>query len=813
MQMVIAGAGRSQVQMTARGADAASLALAEQARRHHRTGDLRTALRRYDEAVAIGSDDAMLWCERGSVLADLGRSELALSSYDRALSLDSELADAHDFRAIVLAQAGRMEEALDGFDRALALHPGNLNALNNRGNVLKSLGRHQEALAVHDRIVAALPGFAPGHNNRGNSLIALGRLEEAVESFGRALAIDPDQVQSHLNRAHALVKLLRREEAIESFRQALARDPAQVEALVNLGELLASLGRQEEAAHYYNLAVSQDPTNIEACVGFGDVLLALSRPDLAAACYDRALSCDADNAEALGRMGMALVELYRRDEALSCFDRALALDPGDPQIWRSRALLLMEVGDMEQSLDSHTRALGLAPSFPYQAGQRLHVAMRLSHWPDFDRTRDSLIQSVVAGERHVAPFDFLAAVDDAALQKRCAELFVGYELPHVAEMPMSRRPARSGRIRVGYFSADFREHATMRLLLETLEAHDRDRFELVAISFGRDTQDASQRRVEAAVDRFVDVRTRTDQQIASLSRDLAIDIAIDLKGYTQGNRTAIFAHRAAPVQASYLGFPGTLGMAAMDYLIADEWLVPERARQHYAEKIVYLPGSYQANCRLYDIPRIASRRDQQLPDEAFVYCCFNQNYKIVPALFDRWMAILRQVENSVLWLWANQGTARDNLRAHAAARGVDPERLVFADRLPTDAHLDRLRLADLFLDTVPCNAHTTASDALRIGLPVLTCPGASFAARVAASLLAAVDLPELIAADLDAYAALAVALGNDREWLGAIRQKLVRNRTQSSLFDPVRMARKLEAGFVAMHDRYRDGRAPDHIRV
>lgn len=793
--------------------DTRAAALAERAARLHGSGDLAGALRGYDELVASGAADAAAWCARGNVLADLGRMEPALASYDRSIALDSGFAEAHDYRGIVLAQAGRMLEALDSLDHALALAPTNLNALNNRANILKSLGRLDEALAAQDQMLAALPAFAPGHNNRGNILIALGRHAEAVASFDRALALDPSLVQAHLNRANALIMLVRREEAIESYRRALALDPRQPEALVNLAELLTTLRRRDEARHCYERAVALAPDSADAWLGLGDVLIELNRSDLAIGCFERAIACRADLVEAHAHLGVALSQVDRRADALASLDRAIALDSDDAQIWQARGLLLEGLGDMVGALASHERALAIMPGFPCEAGQAFHTAMRLSQWADFDLKRARLCDAVRRGERASSPFHLLGIVDDAALQRHCSEIFARHELQHLAQRPIERKYPHHARVRIGYFSADFRAHATMSLFMETLEAHDRTRFELFAFSFGADTRDAWRLRTEAAVDRFIDVRAQSDRSIAELARELEIDIAVDLKGYTRDHRTPIFVHRAAPIQVSYLGFPGTLGLPTMDYLLGDAIVIPEGAEQHYSEKIVYLPDSYQPNNRPSPLARNATRSSEGLPERAMVYCCFNQSYKIVPAQFDTWLRILDQVPHGVLWLWAGEAVTRGNLRARAIENGIDPDRLIFASRLAPEAHFDRLRLADLFLDTVPCNAHTTASDALRTGLPLLTCPGESFAARVAASLLHAVGLPELVAADHREYEAIAIALGTDADRRTRVREKLARGLDTSSLFDPVRSARKLEQAYLAMYERYRNDQQPDHIRI
>jgi predicted O-linked N-acetylglucosamine transferase (SPINDLY family) len=351
-------------------------------------------------------------------------------------------------------------------------------------------------------------------------------------------------------------------------------------------------------------------------------------------------------------------------------------------------------------------------------------------------------------------------------------------------------------------------------MAEIFERHDRSRFEVTAFSFGPEKQDAMRARVSKAFERFVDVRGLQDAGVAALARKLSVDIAVDLKGHTEDARPGIFAQRAAPVQVAYLGYPGTMGAGYMDYIIADATVIPEAHKEHYTEKVVWLPDSYQANDSTRPISsRTYSRGLEGLPETGFVFCCFNANYKFLPGTFDAWMRILKHVQGSVLWLIEDNAEAVANLRKEAVRRGVDAGRLVFAGRLPQAEHLARQRLADLFLDTLPCNAHTTTSDALWAGLPVLTRSGETFAGRVAASLLKAVGLPELVVATQEAYEALAIALASDPARLAAIRRKLSAARLTSPLFDAARFAHNIEAAYVAMHERHLAGALPDHFAV
>jgi len=440
--------------------------------------------------------------------------------------------------------------------------------------------------------------------------------------------------------------------------------------------------------------------------------------------------------------------------------------------------------------------------------------MRICEWTRFDEEGAALDARIERDVVATPPFHLLALSGSARLQRRAAETWVRAQCPPDPSLgPIPRVPPHE-KIRIGYFSADFRHHAVSMLAAELFETHDRSRFEITAFAFGPPSEDAMRTRLSGAFDRFIEVQGRSDRQIALLARDFHIDITVDLGGFTRHCRPGIFALRAAPLQVSFLGYTGTMGAPYIDYLVADPTVVPEQSRQHYREKIIYLPDSFQVNGTQRGMgTRAFTRSELRLPSSGFVFCCFNNNYKIAPGTFDGWMRILSRVEDSVLWLLEDNPQTSRNLRQAAERRHVGAERLVFAPRMPLADHLARHRAANLFLDTLPFNAHTTASDALWAGLPVLTLLGESFAGRVAASLLTAIGLPELITKTAAEYESLAVDLAVHPERLDSLRERLVQNRTATPLFDTQRYTRHLEAAYAQIQARYQAGLPPDHIWV
>lgn len=688
--------------------------------------------------------------------------------------------DALHLLGAVALQTQRLPEAVEWLTRALAAEPRSVQARTARAGALLALGRDAEALADYDGVIAAAPGSAEAHYNRGLLLHRMGRQAQALEAYGRAIAARPGFAAAHNNLGVVLRDLGRPAQALESYDRAIALDPASAEAHNNRGVALRELRRHGDALRSYQRALE-------------------SRPDFAQAHFNA---------------GNALADLGRHEEALRFQERAIALEPGYVDAHVRRGIALRDLGRRAEAVESYARALAIDPGFEWLEGLWLNARMQVCDWADLSRHVQRLAARVERGERAAHPFPLLAMPGTAAVQRKAAETWVQARHPERHLLPaMAARP-RHDRIRVGYFSADFFEHATSYLVAELLESHDRAAFEVSAFSFGPDTGDAMRARVAAAVDRFVDVRGQSDEEVARLARQLEIDVAVDLKGFTEDSRTGIFALRAAPIQVNFLGYPGTMGAPFIDYLVADSTVVPEDHEARYAERIVRLPDSYQPNDSKRRIAeREFTRGEVGLPAQGFVFCSFNNNYKIVPATFDIWMRLLGRVEGSVLWLLQDNERAAQNLRAEAQRRGIDPGRLVFAGRLPLGEHLARHRLADLFLDTLPYNAHTTASDALWAGVPLLTCLGETFAGRVAASLLRAAGLPELVTGTPEEYEALAVALATDARRLEELRRRLAENRLAAPLFDARRFARHLESAYARMVERHLAGLPPEHIRV
>jgi predicted O-linked N-acetylglucosamine transferase (SPINDLY family) len=692
----------------------------------------------------------------------------------------ADYVEALNLLGIIGAQTGRLELAVEVFGRAAIASPGQAVVHNNHANALRSLGRLGEALEGYDRALRLKPDYAEAHNSRGCVLHQLGRFADAASSFDRALALKADYAEAFYNRALARQEVDRNEEAVLDLERAVALQPWFAEAHYNLGNALRDLGRPNEAARS----------------------------------FERAVETKANFAQAHNNLGSVLESLGLHAGALRSYDRAIEIEPNLAAAHFNRAKIREDLGGVDEASADYERALASDPTLDWLRGASLHLQLRRCQWRGLQAEMERISSAVADGRRAVQAHTVVFMSDDPALQRRAATICAQDSAAFSRSLEPIARQARHDKIRVGYFSADYHNHATAQLAAGLFELHDRSRFEVFGFSFGPHKSDPMRRRLAAGFDRLINVRERSDREIAQLSRDMEIDVAIDLNGFTRHSRTGIFARRAAPVQINYLGYPGTMGSSFIDYMVADRTVIPAHTREHYAERIIYLPDSYQVNDHRRPIATFSSSREAMgLPADGFVFCCFNASAKITPDVFASWLRILTQTPDSVLWLLGDNATAQSNLRGEATMRGIDPERLIFAPHLPPAQHLARHSAADLFLDTFPCNAHTTASDALWGGVPLLTRTGRSFASRVAASLLKAIGLEDLITSTAGEYETVAVRLATHPEEIARLKRGLIERRNSAPLFDTPRFTRQIEEAYRRVYERYQNGLEPQDIEV
>jgi predicted O-linked N-acetylglucosamine transferase (SPINDLY family) len=683
----------------------------------------------------------------------------------------------------------------------------------------QALARHQAgdlaaAEQLFRRVLAAAPDHPTALHHLGVIALQQGRAESAVAALDAAAARAPDDARIQFHLALALKGLERPDDAARHYERAIALAPGFADAHVNLGNLRRAAGQLDDARSCYERAIAAAPEHVGASNNLGTVLRELGAPEAAAAAHRRALALNPRHAGALGNLGNALLAQGDRAAAIDCFRRALALAPTLPGAHLNLAGALRREGDVAGAVAALRQGRALQPEDAEILSHLVHGLQELCDWTDLAALQAELTAAVDAG-RVAVPFTLLSLPSSAAQQQACARAWMARATAGARPLDTGGGAARGDApIRLGYLSSDYHEHPTSYLIAELFERHDRGRFAVHAYSTGPDDRGPSRARIVAACDGFVDLERTPHHDGAQRIAADRIDILVDLNGCTAGARPRLLAHRPAPIQVNFLGYPGTMGAAFMDYIIVDPVVAPPADQIRFDEQLVELPHSYQVNDSQRPVAAERPRRaDVGLPADAFVFCCFNSAYKLRAEFFDVWMRLLQAVPGSVLWLLDGAPGVSDNLRREAAGRGVDPGCLVFAPSVRFAQHLARQPLADLCLDTLPYGGHTTASDALWSGVPLVTCRGPTFPGRVGASLLTALDLPELITASLADYESLALALARDPARLGALRRKLAAHRTTKPLYDCARFTRDLERAYAAMMARRAAGQAPAPLRI
>jgi protein O-GlcNAc transferase len=640
-----------------------------------------------------------------------------------------------------------------------------------------------------------------------------GNLAEAARLYGEVLRLNPNQFEALYALGVLHYQTARYADAERLIAAAIQLNARAAEPYYFRGCALQRLNRNEDAIQAFDQALAAQPGFIDALMARGVTRMTLNRYEDALEDFDAIIAAEPQNAGAWNNRGCILQAVNRNEDALACFEKASALKPDFVEALISGGSVLAALKRFEEAAGNYAKALSINPDLPYVFGNLVLYRLQCCEWRHLDNDRAQIAADIKA-VKPLQPFINVTLSRSMVDQLQCARNAIAYQWPRQSRALWRGEHYGHDKIRVAYISADFRDHAVARLVAGLFEHHDKSRFETIGVSLVPDDASAMRTRLRGAFDHFIDADRQSDEQVATTLRNMEVDIAVDLMGFTSGCRPGILGFRPSPVQANFLGYPGTMGASYVDYIVADAIVIPDGDRAFYAEKVVTLPDAYQCNDPRRTIADATpSRAELGLPEAAFVYCCFNNSNKLTPELFALWMRLLDQVDGSVLWLLEDNHAATRNLRREADARGIAPDRLVFARRVKPSEHLARHRAADLFLDTLPYGAHTTGSDALWTGLPVLTCRGSTFAGRVGASLLYATGLPELVTDSLDDYEALALKLARDRDASQMLKERLARNRDSCALFDTARFTRHFEAALTAMRERQRNGQAPAHFAV
>ena len=674
---------------------------------------------------------------------------------------------------------GDFETVIEKANTLAKQYPSAFMIWNILGAANKGAGKIQAAAASFKKVILLNPTYAEGFNNLGVILKEQDKLDEALSCYDKALLLKPNYAEAYNNRGITLKDMGKLDEALTCFNKALSLKPDYTDVYNNMGIALKDLRNFERAI----------------------------------ACFKKALSLKPDYAEVYNNMSVALKGQLKLDEAIEASNRAIDLKPDYAEAHGNLGASLQEQGKLEGAIAAYRKALSFKSDLAEARAQKLYLQGQMCDWDELKGELLRLADLGIHGEE-APPLCFVALEDHPFRHRLRSENFAKKRFMKNAVSQFVVPGQKPKRLRIGYFSADFKEHPVSYLLAKVIEAHDRDCFEVYGYSIGKTKDDQMKRRLSKGFDVFREVHSLSDRDVALLAKQDGIDIAVDLMGYTQHSRTGIFLLRAAPVQINYLGFPGTLGVETMDYIIVDQNLVPREKQKYYSEKPIYLPHQYLPtdNTRQLSSKPI-TRSDEGLPENGFVFCCFNNNYKISPKEFDIWMRLLRKIDDSVLWLRKSNKWSVKNFCKEAKKRGIDETRLIFADKLPIDEHLARHKLADVFLDTFAFNAHTTATEALWAGLPVVTKLGEGFAARVSGSLLSAIGLPELITNNEVEYEKLALELATNSEKLSSIKHRLAVNRSSKPLFNTEQYTKHLEDGYQRAYQRYFEGNKPKVIHV
>jgi len=747
----------------------------------------------------------------GSIAQERGNPAKAIEYFQKSLELKPDFEIVYGDLCQLMFQSGQLESATKVIQQGLALFPQSAQFHCYLGNLYVAEKKLEQAVSCYRKALAIQPDYAEVHVLLGNIFKEQGELDDALDCYRKALALRPDSFEINNNLGSTFHDQGNLNEAETCYRKALELNPEYVEANNNLGVIFRKRGKLSEAEACYRKVLALRPDSPATCNNLANLFRLQGNLDEAIAYYRKALELKPDDAEVYNNLGAIFQDHLNMDDAVACFSKALMLRPNDPGIHNNLGFALQVQGKPDEALSCFRQAIALKSDFHAAKINLVHLMQLVCEWKDLQLLSEEVRRSVrelpPTGENRIPPFSFLAVSGSTpSEQKLCASNWAqgvcqNLNLNREAMGFNFRREPRQ-KIHIGYLSADFRNHPVAHLMAEVIKIHDREHFRISAYSYGPDdASGAMRKRLERAFDRFVDIREFTHEAAARQIYADQVDILVDLTGYTQFHRSAILALRPAPVQAEYLGYLGTMGADFMDYIIADRFLIPPEHQRFFSEKVAYL-SSYQANDRQSAIAETPTRKSCGLPEEGIVFCCFNQTYKILPDIFEIWMRLLKAVPGSVFWIFAPNPVAISNLQREAQAKGVAPERLIFAESVPLDKHLARLKCADLFLDTLPYNAGTTASNALWAGLPVITCTGETFSSRMAGSLLIALDVPELITYNLEDYYALALELATDKNKYTGIRNKIMANRESARLFDSTKFTRDLENVYQRMWDEY-----------
>ena len=692
--------------------------------------------------------------------------------------------------------------------------PNNFEVINLYAVLLFQKKNYKEAITFFNKAIKINPSRPDLYNNLSIALFQEKKFKEAIISWDNAIKIKPDYAEAFFNKGNVYSIIKDYKNSIKNFEEAIKIKKNYKEAFSNLGNVYVEMKDYERALEKFNLSIQINPINPIEYNNIGNIYFELKNFKKALENFDKALNIDRNFALSYYNKAKIYKEINNNEKAVINYEKAILLNKNFSEAYKNLGNVYLDLKILDKSIYNHQKALKINPNISFLEGTILQSKCGICDWENFSENKNLLEKNIFSGKKSSNPFSTLLMYDSPRLHKKSSKIFFESEYNRNSFKEILKELPSNKKVHIGYYSSDFHNHATMYLMANLFEMHDKSKFQTHAFSFGQDDNSEIRNRVSKTFDKFLDVRLKTDEQIVDMSRELKIDIAVDLKGFTLNNRFGIFVKRCAPIQISYLGYPGTMASDCIDYLVADRTLIPEENKKFYTEKIIYMPNTYQVNDPTLKVSKKKfERKELGLPENGIVFCCFNQNYKILPDMFSIWIEIIKKVENSVLWLMSDNPISETNLKKKFIKNNISENRLIFASRMPHREHLSRLKLADIFLDTFPYNAHTTASDALRVGLPVVTLKGQSFASRVASSLLNSLDLNELITNSDNEYKKLAIKIAENLSLLQEIKKKINSNISNKPLFNAKLFTQHLEKAYLIALQRLKKNKSVDDIEI
>jgi predicted O-linked N-acetylglucosamine transferase (SPINDLY family) len=733
--------------------------------------------------------------------------------YIQALRLNNRHSDANHLLGVLYLQTKRPEKAISVIKTALEINEKNPEAYSNLGNAYFHTQNVQQALSCYDKALTYNPALIDAAFNAGVAAFSLKNFTKALHYLDTTLKIKNTHPMAWFYRGLTFKNMGNLAQALECYDKTVALQPQNLQAHINKANILKNLGRTSDAFKALEETKDLGIKSADFFLTKGNILHDLMQKKEAIDCYDQAIFLKNNYAEAYNNKANVLQSLGQNEEAIAAYNKAISFKKNYAEAYNNLANIFLNQKDFERAAINYDHALKINPDYRFAEGALFYSRLFLCDWKNFSTSLENIVGKVRKEQACATPLTLAVSWDNPQDQLACSKVYIREKYRPVTSNVACAKYSHP-KIRLAYFSADYHNHATSYLIAGLFENHDKSKFEVTAFSFGKNDSSEIRERIHGACDDFIDIQSLSDEQILDIARKKEIDIAVDLKGFTQNERTGAFSQRLAPLQINFLGYPGTMGTSYIDYIIADSVVIPHEQENAYVEKIIRLPHCYQPNDDKREIEdKKISREEYGLPAGSFVFCAFNNVYKITPDIFSIWMNILQKTPDSVLWLIKPHETAAKNLYNEAEKRGIKKERIIFSPFEKPAQHLGRHKLADLFLDTFPCNAHTTASDALWAGLPLVTCQGQSFASRVASSLLTALDMPELITHDLQQYEDKALFYAHNKKSLIELKEKLSHNRIHSPLFNTKLYTSSIESAFIQIHENMLSGGLPKNLSV